>query len=123
MEGEIRTTKNPSPGRGRAPNPPLQTFEMQQVEDARGGPQEQGPAFFYRDVIAISRLVASRPAGVLVPPATELEGELERERPREVQSSPLPAFQEVGLLREQWRRCQCHVQRGIGISSTVFWAS
>ena len=81
---------------------------MQQVEVGGGGPQQQGPAFFYRDVIAISRLMASRPAGVLVPPATKLESKLERKRSTEVQSSPLPTLQEASWLRAQRRRCQCH---------------
>lgn len=63
---------------------------MQQVEGGRGSPQQQGPAFFYRDTIAISRRVASRPAGVLGPAATKAEGELEKRRRGEGQNCPLP---------------------------------
>ena len=94
--------------------PPLQTFEMQQVEDGGGGPQQQGPAFFYRDVIAISRLVASRPAWVLIPSPTKLEGKLEGKRPKEVQNSTLSTLQEASLLRAQQRRCQRHAGYFLG---------
>lgn len=79
---------------------------MQQVEVGGGGPQQQGPTFFYRDVIAISRLVASRPAGVLLPAATKLKGKLQIKRPREVQSLPLPTLQETRLPTAWLRRYQ-----------------
>lgn len=107
-EGEITAMKNPALEAQEHWTPLLQTFEMQQVEVGGGGPQQQGPAFFYRDVIAISRLVASRPAGVPIPPATKLEGKLERKRPKEVQSSPLPTLEEASLPRARRRRCQRH---------------
>lgn len=107
--GRSRPWKTPALEEQEHWNPPLlQTFEMQQVEVGGGGPQHQSPAFFYRDVIAISRLVASRPAGVFIPSATKVEGKLERKRPREVQTSPLPTLQEASLSEARWRRCQCH---------------
>lgn len=97
------------PWRNKSTETPLvQTLEMQQVEGGGAGPQQQGSAFFYRDIVAISRLVASGPAGVLVPPATKLEGELERKRPREVQNPRLPTLWESSLPRTQQKRRQRH---------------
>lgn len=55
---------------------PPQTFDVQKVEDASGGIQQQRLASFYCDISAILWQVPIKPAGVLRPSAAELEGEV-----------------------------------------------